>query len=118
MVSQVVKYYIAVLQRNHLDIMTDAPVFCMEGTTYKDFSAGGSMGSDSQAEIAPGVFAMYCGDLNCDGVVDAGDRSAAWNERNKTGYLYEDANMDGVVDASERSITWNNRNKASSVPHN
>jgi hypothetical protein len=112
-------YYITVCQRNHLDVISAQPVtFGISGVTYYDFTqAGAAMGNGNVAEVQPGVFALYCGDLNCDGVIDAGDRSVAWNLRNTVGYLEGDANMDGVIDATERSITWNNRNKASAVPH-
>jgi hypothetical protein len=67
-------------------------------------------------QVETGDFGMLAGDANGTGTVDANDRSAAWNNRNKTGYEAADCNLPGTVDANDRSITWNNRNKTTSVP--
>ena len=67
---------------------------------------------DSFFDIAYSVdFEMRSGDLNFDNVVDAADRSEAWNFRNAVGYLPWDINFDGVVDAADRSVAWNMRNQ-------
>ena len=63
-----------------------------------------------------GAAVLLTGDSNGDNIVDASDRSAAWNNRNLIGYLTFDVNLDGIVDAADRSITWNNRNKVANIP--
>jgi hypothetical protein len=109
-------YYVSVLHRNHLAVISNTSIEVSNGLGVHDFTAGNAMGVESVKQLTSGQYALWCGDLNADGVIDASDRSIAWNMRNTVGYVQADANMDGVVDASERSITWNNRNKASGLP--
>ena len=109
-------YFLTIQHRNHLSVISDVAIEILAGQGIHDFTTGGAMGAEPMKLMSEGVYALWCGDLNADGVIDAGDRSIAWNMRNQTGYLQADATMDGVVDASERSVTWNNRNKASGLP--
>jgi len=67
-------------------------------------------------DLGGGFFGMYSGDASKDGQIDADDRASTWNERNLTGYKYEDVTIDGQVDADDRAITWNNRNIVSQLP--
>ena len=109
-------YFLTIQHRNHLSVISDVAIEILAGQGIHDFTTGGAMGAEPMKLMSGGAYALWCGDLNADGVIDAGDRSIAWNMRNQTGYLQADATMDGVVDASERSVTWNNRNKASGLP--
>ncbi len=114
-------YYIVVRHRNHLAIMTPGAIPLSNSTAYlHDFTTGSAYGVLSnlnvQKSIAPGKFGMFEGDLDQTGLINAADRSIAWNFRNLTGYAQQDSNFDGVCNASERSIVWNNRNLSSQVP--
>jgi hypothetical protein len=111
-------YYIVVRHRNHLAAMSaSAHALSKTGSTLYDFSTGAGKfhGGDAKG-LETGVVGLYSGDANGTGTVDANDRSAAWNNRNATGYQSADCNLSGTVDANDRSITWNNRNKTTSVP--
>ncbi len=83
-----------------------------------DFTTGSGKyyGTDGFKDLGGGVYGMIAGDTDGSGTVDANDRSAAWNDRNKTGYEPADCDLSGTVDANDRSITWNNRNQTTSVP--
>jgi hypothetical protein len=113
-------YFLVIRHRNHLKVMTAA---IMTGLTWGstpstyDFSSGTGQyyGGDAKL-LETGAYGSYAGDTNASGTVDAADRSAAWNNRNKTGYQAADVNLSGTVDAADRSATWNNRNKTTSVP--
>ncbi len=112
-------YFILIKHRNHLDVLSSNTVsLSRTATANYDFTLSGSQfyGSNGAKELEPNVWGMWSGDADQSGVVDAGDRNAAWNERNNTGYIYADVNLSGVVDAADRNITWNNRNKNSQVP--
>ena len=116
-------YYIVVRHRNHLDLMTPGSIpleRTLGATVLHDFTAGLAYGSTSslnaQKDLGMGLFGMFEADFNQDGIINAADRSIAWNIRNQTGYLSEDSNFDGVCNAAERSQVWNNRNKQSYVP--
>lgn len=67
---------------------------------------------------ANGVRMMWAGDAGNNGVSDAADRNAAWNNRNQQGYNIADFNLSGVCDASDRNTAWNNRNKQTHLPNN
>jgi hypothetical protein len=109
-------YYIAVRHRNHLNVITQSGVSIVSGLGAYNFKLGGALGSNPMIQLPNEQFALWGGDLNADGVIDATDRSQAWNDRNLIGYLSSDATLDGVVDAEERSLTWSNRNKTSGLP--
>ena len=69
------------------------------------------MGSNqSQVDASPLRFGMYGGDVNQDGVVDAGDLSAVDNDaaESLSGYVSTDVNGDDFVDAGDVSIVDNN----------
>lgn len=113
-------YYVIVRHRNHLDIATSNALPLTENSAYSyDFTTGmsyGSPGYPSQKNLGGGLFALYECDFNQSGIIDASDRSIAWNYRNQTGYLVKDSNFDGVCNAAERSQCWNNRNLISKMP--
>lgn len=115
-------YYIVVRHRNHLDIMTPGPLLLhasIHNLPSHDFTTGmayGNIPSAVQQLLSNGEYAMVAGDFDGTGAINASDRSKAWNQRNQTGYLLEDANFDGVCNAVDRSIGWNNRNRLSFVP--
>jgi hypothetical protein len=56
-----------------------------------------------------GVFVIYGGDVNQDGIIDTGDMNPVENESNNftMGYVVEDVNGDGVVDTGDMNIVEN-----------
>jgi hypothetical protein len=90
----------------------------IQAVTEYDFTTRPEMyyGTNGAKDLGGGVYGMIAGDTDGSGTVDANDRSAAWNDRNKTGYEPADCDLSGTVDANDRSTTWNNRNKTTSVP--
>ena len=110
-------YFIVVRHRNHLAVMSKSAHSLGTGAPAQyDFSSGtGQYLGDDAKLLESGVYGLYSGDADASGTVDAGDRSATWNNRNLSGYLSADCNLSGTVDAGDRSITWNNRNKSTSV---
>jgi hypothetical protein len=111
-------YFIVVRHRNHLAVMSKTAQDLGTGSpSLYDFSTDAAMFYNDDAKLLEtGTYGAYAGDANSTGTVDANDRSAAWNDRNKTGYETSDCNLSGTVDANDRSITWNNRNKTTSIP--
>jgi hypothetical protein len=100
-------YYIAVRHRNHMSVVTDAPMDCTEGAVEFDFTVehGANAG---MVQIVPGVYAMMCGDVNGDNLIKF---NGSDNDKNAIlsavgtltpnavlmGYNRYDVNMDGVV---------------------
>ncbi len=115
-------YYIVVKHRNHLSVMSDNPHTLSAGSsTLYDFTTGdpnalAKYEGGEAAELETGIYGMFCGDADGSSTVDANDRSAAWNNRNTSGYLTSDCCLSGTCDANSRSACWNNRNKSTNVP--
>ncbi len=97
--------YLVVRHRNHLDVMSSAPL-ALTGNTYTyDFTDaitkayGGAAG---YKQIGTGVFGMVAGDIDADGAVFASDFNLwAINFGLITVYLPADVDMDGQVFASD-----------------
>lgn len=115
--SDISSAYIAVHHRNHLGVMTASAIPLHSDETIVDFTdvATPTFGVSAQASLGGGVLGLVSGDLDASGVIDAGDRSQAWNDRNVLGYELSDSDLSGVVDASDRSNAWNNRNKTAQI---
>jgi hypothetical protein len=58
---------------------------------------------DNQAQVEPGVFAIYSGDVNQDGTIDGSDFLIvdAAIQNFDSGYVISDINGDGAVDGSD-----------------
>jgi len=70
-----------------------------------------------QVDASPVRFAVYSGDVNQDGIVDASDVSTVDNDafNSLSGYVTSDLNGDYFVDASDLGIVDNNALNAVSV---
>ncbi len=97
--------YIVIRHRNHLDVMSSAPL-SLSGSTYSyDFTNdvtkayGGSAG---YKQLAENVYGMVAGDIDADGAVFASDFNIwAINFGLTTVYLPADVDLDGQVFASD-----------------
>ncbi|MBX7041281.1 MAG: hypothetical protein K1X85_00130 [Ignavibacteria bacterium] len=108
-------YYISVIHRNSVETWSSAPgFFFVAGVPINyDFtaSAGQAFGNNQvQVSSAPVVYAVYSGDVNRDGIVDAVDASSADNDAFNfvTGYAQTDVTGDLFVDANDASVIDNN----------
>ncbi len=110
-------YYVAIFHRNHLPLMTAAPVSLTNIESTLDFTSLGQAvyGTDVRKEVETGVFGHYAGDATGNNSIDAADRSSTWNNRNQSGYKLQDVTLNGSVDAADRSKTWNNRNRSGAI---
>ncbi len=65
-------YYIALNHRNHLGIMSSAPIALSESATVVDFSDGSTdtFGSNAQVILPDGSRALWAGDINGDGKIN------------------------------------------------
>ncbi len=65
---------------------------------------------DNQKEVEPGVFAIYSGDINQDGVIDLFDQIILDNDLYNFafGYVLSDLNGDSVTDLFDQIILDNN----------
>jgi len=104
-------YYVAVKNRNSIEIVSATPLAFSGPTVNYNFSVSGEAAYGSnQIMMADGVFAMYTGDCNLDGIVDGSDMSLVSNAADNmfSGYIPTDANGDSLVDGSDIAIVDNN----------
>lgn len=102
-------YYLAVKHRNSLQTWSSAAVSFTAGliTAYNFTTASNKAYGDNMIETAPGIWAIYTGDINNDGNIDIGD-FAIWEtayDQLASGYISSDLNGDGNTDISDY-IIW------------
>ena len=104
-------YYLTVKHRNSIETVSALPI-AFSGTTisysFTDLATkafGGNL-----KELSEGVFGLYGGDVNQDGVVDGLDMIPVDNQAASfgTGYIPEDINGDGSIDALDMIVLDNN----------
>lgn len=99
--------FIVIKHRNHLETWSSNPVLLTDNTYY-DFSTAASQAyGNNQVEVAPGLFALYSGDINQDGFVDSFDFPLLDTDifNGVSGvYASTDLNGDGFVDSFDFPI--------------
>jgi hypothetical protein len=103
-------YYLALRHRNHLGIMTAAPVTLSQTATTLDLASGAVplYGGSAAAKPLAGKYALFAGDVDRNSVIrytgSANDRDpillrigGASPTSTANGYYPEDVNLDGVV---------------------
>ncbi len=108
-------YYIAVKHRNTMETWSKNPV-AFTNTTLYDFSDGLNKAYDDgvnppMKNMGSGIYAIYSGDVNKDGAVDASDMSEIDNDIAGFAFGYNDTDVsgDGATDASDLSVVDNNQ---------
>lgn len=114
-------YYIVVKHRNSIETWSNNPIsFAINSINYNFTDAASKAFGNNMNQVANGVYAIYVGDVNQDGLVDGSDMSDTETSNNnfETGYLVTDVNGDGLVDGSDMSIveTSNNNFVSSIIP--
>lgn len=103
------KFFVVVKHRNSLETWSSSTISFSSGALTYDFtpSANTAFG-DNQVRVdnSPVRFAIYSGDVNQDGIVDAGDISPVDNDayNSISGYVRTDVNGDNIVDALDLNI--------------
>ncbi|MBE0663453.1 MAG: hypothetical protein IH597_13415 [Bacteroidales bacterium] len=103
-------YYLTIRTRNHLETVSAVAVDLSNTNSY-DFTTTASQAYGSnQVQLESGVFGIYAGDVNQDGVVDGSDAALIYNQLRiaAIGYISTDIDGNGVVDGSDNSIAYNN----------
>ncbi len=107
-------YYVDVRHRNSIETWSLFPVYLQRNVnTNYDFTLAANKaygGNMIMVDNSPVRFAIYSGDVNQDGIVDATDALLIDNDANNylTGYLVTDVNGDYSVDATDALLVDNN----------
>jgi hypothetical protein len=103
-------YYITLRHRNSIATVSASPVIISALDISYDFTDSAAKAYGDNMMALDGIYALFTGDVNQDGVVDGLDMipldnmAAAFG----TGYLPEDLNGDGSIDALDMILLDNN----------
>jgi len=108
-----VNYYIVVNHRNSVETWSSSPQSFVSNSLNYDMTNLQSQAFGNnlrQVDFAPVKFAIYSGDVNQDGIVDAADVSAIDNDASNfvSGYVVTDLTGDNFVDGTDFAIADNN----------
>ncbi|GBL35469.1 hypothetical protein EMGBS15_10640 [Filimonas sp.] len=103
--------YVVIKHRNGLQTWSANPVSFTSSSTSYDFTMSSSQAyGNNQVEVAPGIWALYSGDLNYDENMDLLDviiiEQYIFNFQ--SGYFATDINGDGNVDLLDTPVLENN----------
>jgi len=103
-------YYVTVKHRNSIETTTAAPVAMTGGSVSYNFSTSVAQAYGSNLYGIGGVYVIWGGDVNQDGIIDSGDMNPVENESVAItmGYVAEDVNGDGLVDSGDMNMVENN----------
>ncbi|MBK9227149.1 MAG: hypothetical protein IPL67_08910 [Ignavibacteria bacterium] len=113
-------YYLQVKHRNSLETWSKTTQTFTGSILNYDFttSATKAFGDNmKQVDSSPVEFAVYSGDVNKDGTVDATDLAAIDNDAQNfvSGYVVTDLNGDSFIDGTDYSLADNNATNFVSV---
>ncbi len=113
-------YYLVVNHRNHLSIMSAAPLSLSPTSSTYDFTTALAQAymsfQNPMNAVGAGVYGMVAADVDRNGLVDAVDRASILSTMSLMGYNDEDANMNGTVDLPDDTLSINNAFRATQVP--
>ena len=115
--SEETDYYLCIRHRNHLDVLSTFPFQDAPNITY-DFTTGvgQAYGPQQLSEVSTGVFALFAGDFNGDGIIQNTDYDLWFaNPAQLNIYVSADGNLDGVVQNTDYDKWFNNKAKIGSV---
>jgi len=109
-------YYIIVMHRNHLGIMSADKVYLTENTSY-DFTASPSSAyGDELADLGNGKYGMYAGDGDGNGVINFLDYEAVGNNIFRNGYQIGDIDLNGMINVLDYGKTNLNFLRNTKIP--
>ncbi|MBL7772728.1 MAG: peptidoglycan DD-metalloendopeptidase family protein [Chitinophagaceae bacterium] len=93
-------YYIKVNHRNAIETWSGLPFTVVPNGFYDFTTAANQAFGSNQTQVEPGIWALYSGDINQDGAIDAFDYLIQDPDiiAGASGYLSTDLNGDGIVD--------------------
>lgn len=103
-------YYIAIKHRNHLGFRPLSTQALGATPLVLDFTNNSLTfygNRPALKEVATGVYAMYAGDANHNGVVNSVDKNSFWRSQNGSiNYLGSDFNLNSIVNAFDKNEFW------------
>jgi hypothetical protein len=103
-------YFITIKHRNSIETTSSAPVSFADTFISYAFDMPAKAYGANLLQMPDGVFVVFGGDVNADGLVDSSDMILVDNDTSAfaAGYLNSDLNGDGLVDSSDMILVDNN----------
>ncbi|MHC1775295.1 MAG: hypothetical protein AB9834_07725 [Lentimicrobium sp.] len=103
-------YYITIKHRNQIETTSALPVSFAGDIINYDFSNAASKAYGNNTLNISGVFVLYGGDVNQDGMIDTADMTPIDNDVAGfiSGYVVSDVNGDGIVNTADMTFVDNN----------
>jgi hypothetical protein len=104
-------YYVTIRHRNSITTVSASPISFAGDIITWNFSTSAEMAYGNRLRNIGGIYVLYGGDVNQDGVIDTNDFIGVDNDsfNYATGYLDTDVDGDGVIDTRD-FITIDNNN--------
>lgn len=104
--------YVVVRQRNHIETWSANPVLISQNMMYNFKQQASQAFGANQRALTSGEWALFCGDINQDGVVDGLDFNDWESDNNNfsAGYFSADLNGDDIVDGLDFLLWETNSN--------
>ncbi len=103
-------FYVAVIHRNHVPVISSVPLTSSGGVYSYDFTTGPDKafgGPNAQSELSTGQWGMISGDGDANGEVNNADKTDIWTPQfNQQGYFSGDYKMDSHVDIIDKTFKW------------
>ena len=99
-------YYVRIIHRNHLAILTAAPISLARATSLLDLTSDpvAVFGGNNAVSDIGGIFAMISGDAFTNGQIQNSDINAVLPQLGTSGYSSLDADMNGQVQNSDINL--------------
>jgi photosystem II stability/assembly factor-like uncharacterized protein len=103
-------YYFVIKHRNSIETWTANPLSLNDSAINYNFTDAASKSYGANMKLINGKYCIYGGDVNQDGIVDAGDMISVDNLSStfSMGYIPEDANGDCLIDSGDMILIDNN----------
>jgi hypothetical protein len=103
-------YYIVVKHRNSLETWNASPLSFSGASMSYNFTSAAGQAFGNNLKPVSGKFVIFAGDVNQDGIVDAGDLVSVDNGAANliSGYLASDVNGDGIVNLVDLELAGAN----------
>lgn len=102
--------FIVINHRNSIETWSSSPVSFTDASIDYNFTDAASRAWGGNLKPAGGVYLIFAGDVNQDGMVDTADMTVVDNDAQgfATGYLLSDVNGDGITDSADMTLLDNN----------
>ena len=112
-------YYIVIRHRNSITTWSSSPLAFNGNALSFDLTTAAAQAFGSNQVFVNGMWSLFTGDVNRDGLVDLTDGELIYNDGiNFTqGYIRTDLNYDGITDLSDQVLQFNNSRKFVSEMH-